>query len=186
MPDMPDDDKAAYLQKLKDLMGKASQTVVGEGEEKPAPLEGYGAMKAGLPADPGAAAGVTPTGSPIDVLAGGVGSKLGGAIARDSSGILGNEIGSIGSDINAPNLPKFVPMPAGSGGATERFLNILKQQNPERAEEFAAMSTQQAPKAMMDYAQGQLEQAAKQGTSSPYANLVPFLQQKMNALRKMR
>lgn len=43
---------------------------------------------------------ITPTGSPIDLIAGGIGSKIGGALAADAESILGNEIGSVGADVN--------------------------------------------------------------------------------------
>lgn len=47
--------------------------------------------------------------SPVDFIAGGIGAKLGSALARDSAGILSNEIGSIGRNIKATSEPKMVP-----------------------------------------------------------------------------
>lgn len=45
--------------------------------------------------------GVEPEGSPIDLVAGGVGSKLGSEMASDAGSIIGNEFGVLG------NTPKF-------------------------------------------------------------------------------
>lgn len=39
--------------------------------------------------------------SPVDLVAGGIGAKVGGALARDAGSILGNEIGAIGPDVKA-------------------------------------------------------------------------------------
>ena len=92
-----------YIAYLKSLLGKASQAAVSEGNEgtlqQQSVPEGYGAAAQGLPSDPGASAGAKPEGSPIDIIAGGAGGKLGSAMASDAGAVLGNEVGSIGSNI---------------------------------------------------------------------------------------
>lgn len=42
---------------------------------------------------------ITPTTSPIDLAAGGLGAKLGSAMAGDVGSVLGNNIGAVGRDI---------------------------------------------------------------------------------------
>lgn len=52
--------------------------------------------------------------SPIDLVAGGIGAKLGNVVARDAGAILGNEVGSVGSYVNTlPN--RYVPIPEANG-----------------------------------------------------------------------
>lgn len=53
---------------------------------------------------------ITPTGSPIDLVAGGLGSALGGSMARGAAPLLGNEIGAIGANVAktaAPTAEQF-------------------------------------------------------------------------------
>jgi hypothetical protein len=83
-----DSDKVKYL---KSLLGKVSQATLGFGNDKET------------------ADSVEPTGSPIDLVAGGVGSKIGGALAKDAGAVVGNEIGSIGSNVN-PSMSRTAPI----------------------------------------------------------------------------
>jgi hypothetical protein len=66
---------------------------------------------------------IEPTDSPIDYLAAGAGAKLGGAMARDAGGILGNEIGAIGNNIKNKVSPAL-DLPSRS--ATEAKFAAIK------------------------------------------------------------
>ena len=63
---------------------------------------------------------IEPVSSPIDLMAGAAGAKLGSAMAQDAAAILGNEIGSIGASI-----PEGYE--AGSAGNIQRTQQFLKE-----------------------------------------------------------
>lgn len=49
---------------------------------------------------------ITPTGSPIDLVAGGLGGSLGRGMAEGAGSVLGNQIGAIGKSV-APTAEQF-------------------------------------------------------------------------------
>jgi len=46
----------------------------------------------------------TPIGSPVDLIAGGIGSSIGKGLAEGAGAVLGNEVGAIGADVAAPGV----------------------------------------------------------------------------------
>lgn len=88
---------------------------------------------------------VYPTDSPIDLIAGGVAGRLGGAMAADAAPILRNEMGSIG------DIVKKVPnMFAGKADATKESLEQIFRLASEGA---PGMSQQQIAQAVQNRGQ---------------------------------
>ena len=125
----------ADYSKLKALLDKASQSLIGEGDEgklQDAPAEGA----------------ITPEGSPIDLVAGGLGAKLGGAMARDASGIVGNEIGAIGSRPQQALPIMESAAPNVGSPATQQAAATLRANAPQQSLPDLLKSTQGQGKAM--------------------------------------
>jgi len=73
---------------------------------------------------------IEPTDSPIDYVAGAAGAKLGGAMARDAAGIIGNELGAVGSNIMAKTaqpIENLTPTAARFAALKEKLIPMLQE-----------------------------------------------------------
>lgn len=161
-------------QDTKNKIGSASQYLTGEGNQgriQDQPLEGYGAIAKGMNPAP-KTAGVTPEGSPIDLVAGGLGAKAGPAFLKANAGIVGNEIGSFGADIS-----KFAPIPEGSRGLVEKFRDMMSTIGRE------GLSGQE----MLDAARQINQNAIEKGMQSPVSmDMLEAIKQKATRERALQ
>lgn len=123
--------------------------------------------------DPAQGDEITPTGSPIDLVAGGLGAGLGRAMAGDAAGVIANEVGSVGPSVkSAAYLPNMTQqavneaVPVGEGMASNAAGTAAKQaadaQAKARAVDFAQRLAKQ--KASSRYADGGPVQKYADGT----------------------
>lgn len=112
---------------------------------------------------------ITPTGSPIDLVAGGLGSAMGGSMAAAAPALLDNEIGAVGANVAQRAIPTAgqyaadvsagAPVSQGAVNqligtpqtvtAAQQAMNAAAEVNPYSLE---AQKAQQAASRALDYA----------------------------------
>lgn len=79
-----DKDQDEQPSKLSAMLRNAAQSVIGD--------------------SPTTGDGIEPEGSPIDLLAGGLGSSLGKALVEGAGPVLANQVGAVGANVAIPKL----------------------------------------------------------------------------------